>query len=225
MSPPADTPAWPAPLVEAARLGSMLEPTRTALVVIDVQRDFVAADGALGQAGVDMAPLQAPLARIERLIAAARAAAVTVALARVVTERATDSRALRLFYARQGLPPEALELCRAGTPGVDYYRIAPATGDIEVRKPLYSSFHGTDFETQLRARGIDTLVVCGFSTECCVDCTVRDAFHRDFSVFVVADASAAYEPALHLSTLDALARNCALLVDTAAVLQVWQAGS
>lgn len=221
MSTAPDTPAWPAPLVDSGRLRPMLEPAHTALVAIDVQHDFVAADGVLGRAGVDMAPLQAPLSRIQQLIGAARTANVTVAMVRVVTERATDSRALRLFYERQGMPSEALDLCRSGTPGVDYYRIAPAAGDIEISKLLYSSFHGTDFERQLHERGIDTLVVCGFSTECCVDSTVRDAFHRDFNVFVVADATGAYEPRLHLSSLDALARNCALLVDTAAVIEAW----
>jgi len=217
----ADPPAWPAPLVESARLRPMLEPARTALVVIDVQHDFVAPDGALGRAGVDMQPLQQPLALIQRLIEAAHGAAVTVAMVRVVTEQATDSRSLRLFYERRGLPPEALELCRAGTAGADYYRIEPAEGDIEIGKLLYSSFHGTDFEQRLRERGIDTLVVCGFSTECCVDSTVRDAFHRDFNVFVVADATGAYEPGQHMSSLQALAMNCALLVDTAAVADAW----
>ncbi|MFT4198399.1 MAG: isochorismatase family cysteine hydrolase [Pseudoxanthomonas sp.] len=217
----ADAPAWPAPLVDAQRLAPMLEPRRSALVVIDVQNDFVAADGALGRAGVDLAPLQAPLQRIEQLLAAARAAAVTVALVRVVTRAESDSQALKLLYRRRGMPEGSLELCRADTDGVDYYRIAPEPGEIEVRKLLYSSFHGTDFEARLRARGVDTLVVCGFSTDCCVDSTVRDAFHRDFNVFVVVDASAAYEPGLHYSSLDALAKNCALLVDSAAVLAAW----
>lgn len=215
---------WPEPVVEAGRLAPMIDPGRTALAVIDVQNDFAAPEGVLGRAGVDLSPLEPALERIEALLAAARAAGATVVLVRVVTRPETDSQALKLLFARRGLPEDALALCRAGTPGADYHRIAPRPGEIEIEKPLYSSFHGTGLEDELRARGIDTLVVCGFSTDCCVDTTVRDAFHRDFSVFVVADATAAYAPELHHGALDALAKNCALLVETEAVQAAWKTG-
>jgi nicotinamidase-related amidase len=76
-------------------------------------------------------------------------------------------------------------------------------------------------DAQLRARGIDTLVVVGFTTDCCVDCTVRDAFHHDYNVFVVADACAAYEEDLHYGALNGLSKNCALLTETEAVLGAW----
>jgi nicotinamidase-related amidase len=113
-------------------------------------------------------------------------------------------------------------LCRAGTPGADYYRISPQPGDWEIEKPLFSSFVGTDLDERLRAAGIGTLVVAGFTSDCCVDCTVRDAFHRNYDVFVVADACAAYEEPLHIGALDALSKNCALLTDTEAVLGAWK---
>ncbi|MFD2137033.1 cysteine hydrolase family protein [Novosphingobium resinovorum] len=99
----------------------------------------------------------------------------------------------------------------------------PQPGDIEVSKLVYSSFHGTDLEQQLRTRGIDTLVMTGLTTECCVDSTTRDAFHRDFHTFVVSDACAAYEPDLHAHALKALAANTSLLVTTDAVMAAWSA--
>jgi nicotinamidase-related amidase len=209
------------PSLAGASLAAMIEPERTALLVIDVQIDFVAAEGAMGLAGVDLSGLSHALQRIDMVIAAARAAGVTVGFVRVVTRPETDSEALKLFMARRGLPPESLALCRDGTPGADYYRVRPIPGDLEIRKPLYSSFAGTQLEEQLRQRGIDTLVVVGFTTECCVDCTVRDAFHRNFSVFVVADACAAYSLDLHQGALKALAANCALLVESDAVYAAW----
>jgi nicotinamidase-related amidase len=73
----------------------------------------------------------------------------------------------------------------------------------------------------LRGAGIDTLVVAGFTTDCCVDCTVRDAFHLNYNVFIVSDACAAYEESLHLGGLDALSKNCALLTESEAVLEAW----
>jgi len=65
-------------------------------------------------------------------------------------------------------------------------------------------------------------VVTGMTTECCVDSTVRDAFHRDINVFVVADACAAYDAAEHEASLRALGNNCAVLVESSTVLAGWQ---
>jgi biuret amidohydrolase len=209
------------PLVARDALAPMIAPARTALLVIDVQVDFIAPNGAIGAAGVDLSVVPPVLDRIDPLIAAARASGTTVGFVRVVTRPETDSDALRLHAARRGLPPEAIAICRDGTPGADYYHVRPMPGDLEIRKALFSSFVGTNLELELRKRGIDTLVVVGFTTECCVDCTVRDAFHRNFNVFVVADACAAYSTDLHYGALNALAANCALLVDTDAVLTAW----
>jgi nicotinamidase-related amidase len=168
-----------------------------------------------------MGIFEPPLQKIEQIIAAARAQSVAQVYVRVVTSEETDPSALKLLHQRKGRPPQALAICRAGTPGADFYRISPEPNDIQIDKVLYSSFVGTDLDAQLKVRGVDTLVVVGFTTECCVDSTVRDAFHRDYNVFVVTDACAAYEEALHYGALNALSKNCALLTDTASVLAAW----
>jgi nicotinamidase-related amidase len=209
------------PLVDASLLPPMIEPARTALVVIDVQEDFVSPKGAAGHWGIDLSILDAPLDNVDRLIAAARAKGVTLVFARVVTKPETDSDALKALHRRKGRPPQALDICRVGTSGVDYYRVKPEPGDMEVEKRLYSSFSGTDFDARLRARGIDTLVIVGFTTDCCVDCTARDAFHLNYDVFVVTDACAAYDEDLHYGALNGLSKNCALLTDTQSVLRAW----
>ncbi|PTQ11839.1 isochorismatase [Sphingomonas oleivorans] len=208
------------PHVAAPALAEMLPPERSALVVIDIQTDFAAPFGLLGQVGADMATVEPAIDRIERLIVAARGAGATVAFMRVVTREETDSRALKTLMQRRGMPGgEAI--CRAEGGGADYYRVMPEPGDIEIEKLMFNGFHGTDLDQQLRARGIDTLVLTGISTDCCVDATARDAFHRDYHVFVVSDACAAYEPDLHSGTLNVLAKNCALLVTADAVEAVW----
>lgn len=209
------------PKVDPAELPAMIVPEKTALVIIDVQEDFISPTGAGASWGIDMTAYEPQLDRIETLIAKGRAVGVTPVFVRVVTRSDTDSDALKLLHARKGRPPEALAICRAGTAGADYYRIKPEAGDIEIAKTLYSSFSGTDLDAQLKARGIDTLVIVGFTTDCCVDSTARDAFHHNYSVFVVSDATAAYEEPLHYGSLNALAKNCALLTDTAAVTAAW----
>jgi biuret amidohydrolase len=209
------------PLVDASLLPPMIDPGRTALVVIDVQEDFVSPTGAAGHWGIDLTILDTPLDNVDTLIAAARAKGVTLVFARVVTQPETDSDALKALHRRKGRPPQALDICRVGTPGVGYYRVKPEPGDMEVEKLLYSSFVGTDFDARLRARGIDNLVIVGFTTDCCVDCTARDAFHLNYDVFVVTDACAAYDLDLHYGALNGLSKNCALLTDTQSVLNAW----
>ena len=208
-----------APPVEV--LAEMIAPARTALAVIDIQGDFAAPDGAMGHVGCDLSEVEAVIDRAERLIAAARAAGATVMFARVVTTPETDAPNLTAFYRRKGYGEDAAGICRAGTPGADYYRVAPQSGDIEVEKLLFSSFVGTDLEAQLRARNVDTLVVLGLTTDCCVDCTARDAFHRGFHVFVVQDACSAYGEALHRAALSGLEKNVALLTTTDEVERAW----
>jgi biuret amidohydrolase len=209
------------PHVEPSELGAMIDPARTALVVIDVQEDFVGPTGAMAKVGVDMSGVEPALARIEALIAGARRAGATLAFARVVSSPETDSNALKLLNARKGRPPYAIAICRDGEAGSAYYRVSPQPGDIEIPKRLFNTFHGTDFDEQLRARGIDTLVFTGFTTDCCVESTCRDAFHRDYSVFVVSDATDAYGADLHVAALTAMRKNVALVTDTASVLAAW----
>jgi nicotinamidase-related amidase len=202
--------------------GDMIAPARTALIVVDVQVDFASPEGLIGRYGTDMSPAETAIGRIEELITAARKSGTTVGFMRVMTRPETDSNALKTWMARRGTPDNA-GICRIGSGGEDYYRVAPEPGDIEVSKLAYSSFHGTDFEQQLRARGIDTLVMTGLTTDCCVDSTTRDAFHRDFHTFVVSDACASFDEALHTGTLNALNQHTSLLVTTDAVVAAWSA--
>ncbi len=214
-------PAGAIPILENETLAEMLAPKRTALLVVDIQRDFASPDGQLGQAGVDMAPAGLAVDRIEQMIVAARTASATVFFMRVVTSPQTDSTALKTLMRRRGRPGgEAI--CRAHGGGADWYRLYPQAGDIVIDKRLFNSFHGTDLDAQLRSRRIDTVLIAGVSTDCCVDATARDAFHRDYHVFVVRDGCAAYEPDLHEGALRALEKNCALLVDSADVIEAWQ---
>ena len=206
----------------SVELAEMIDPVRSALVVVDVQVDFASADGAMARMGADLSGVEAVLDNVESLIAAARAAGVCLAFARVLTRPGTDSDALKNLNARRGLAPSALDICREGERGSDYDRVAPRPGEIEVSKRLFSAFHGTDLDQRLRERNTDTLVLAGLTTNCCVDATARDAFHLNYNVFVVSDATAAYGEETQRQALAALAQTCALILDTAAVQSSWR---
>lgn len=200
---------------------AIFAPAHTALLVIDIQKDFGAPGFAMAQAGMVMEPVEAALAASIRLIDAARSAHVPVVFIRVITRPETDSRAVRRFFERIGYGADAAAICRAGTEGAAYYRVAPELGEIEVEKTLYNAFAGTRLETILRERGIETLVLCGLTTDCCVDGTARDAFERNFDVFIARDACAAFDPQTHENALAILGTHSAIAVDSASVREAW----
>jgi ureidoacrylate peracid hydrolase len=203
-------------------LRAWIAPRRTALLIVDMQTDFAAPEGAMGRAGADLSATPAALAAAQRLADAARAASVPVVFVGLMTAPEDDSAAWAERMRRQGVDPvEELALCRAGTLGAAFVGPIPLVGEPVVAKLRYSGFFRTDLDAQLQRLGVDTLVIAGLTTECCVDCTVRDAFHLDYHVFVARDACAAYEPDLHEAALKSLALNCAIIVTTDAVVGAW----
>lgn len=204
-------------------LKAWIAPSRTAVLVIDMQVDFASPEGALG-AYIDMGVVQPAVAAAERLVETARAAGAPVIFVGLFTTSQTDSPAWRERMRRRGADPEnESALCRAGEVGSEFYGPQPLPGEPVVKKTRYSGFGGTDLDAHLKALGVDTLVVAGVTTECCVDSTVRDAFALDYHVFVAADACAAYEEDIHLASLKVMELNSAILTDTAQVAAAWSA--
>jgi ureidoacrylate peracid hydrolase len=212
---------YPAITTEAA-LRVWLAPRRTALVIVDMQVDFASPDGEAARGGADLRAVAPALANADRLARAARRVGATVVFVGLQTSPETDSPAWSERVRRLGGDPNRqLALCRRGSPGATFIGAAPAEGDLVVMKSRYSAFFGTDLLDQLGRRNVDTLVVCGVTTECCVDATVRDAFHADLHVFVAPDACAGYDDRLHDAALTSLAQNFAILVDTGQVERAW----
>lgn len=205
-------------------LEDWIAPSRTALLVVDMQADFASPEGAAGRWGLDLSTVPDALAAAERLARAARAAKVPVLFAGLFTSPETDSPAWSERMRRRGGDPDVeAALCREGAPGSAFVGPWPASGEIVIRKTRYSAFWNTDLDARLKALGVDTLVLAGLTTECCVADTARDAFNLDYHVFVVADACAAYEPGLHAGALRMLDLNTAILTDAAGVAAAWGA--
>jgi len=204
-----------------AGLAGWIDPARTAVVVVDMQADFAAPDGPIGRAGVDLTAVPAALAAAERLADAARATGVAVIFVGLQTRAETDSAAWAERNRRLGGGGEAA-LCRAGESGSAFVGPTPRAGEAVIAKTRYSGFFGTDLDAVLKPGGVDTLIVCGLTTECCVDATVRDAYQLDYHVFLAADACAAYETELHAAALKAMALNCAIVVTVDEVVEAWR---
>jgi ureidoacrylate peracid hydrolase len=207
----------------AGALAQWVAPGRTALVLIDMQVDFASPEGVLAGYGIDMAGVVPALEASQQLAEAARAAGVPVIFVGLFTSPETDSKAWKERMVRRGGDADSESaLCRDGEPGSDFYGPLPRPGEAIVKKHKYSGFVGTDLDARLKALGVDTLVVTGLTTECCVDCTVRDAFHLDYHVFIPTDACAAYEDDIHQASLRSLELNCAILTTSAEIATAWE---
>jgi ureidoacrylate peracid hydrolase len=200
-------------------LKDWITPRRTALLLIDMQVDFASPEGGLGGDGMDMTAPLAAVKQADILVAAARKAGVACVFVRLVTREQDETEFLKQWKTRRNSdgPP----LCREGMPGAAFVGPQPGPRELVFSKKRYNAFAGTGLDAALRGQGIDTLVVAGLTTECCIDSSVRDAFERDYHVFVVSDATACYESDLHKAALRALKLNCASLITTADAMAVW----
>lgn len=166
----------------------MSNPTRSALVIIDLANDFVYPGGVIADAGgpAYQALAQAIIPRLERLAAAARQAGVQVVYA-------TDAHTPEDVELRKW-PPHAMK----GTPLASVVSaLAPQPGDLVIEKRTYSPFVSSDLEAELQARGIERLYITGLHTDCCARHTSGDAFQKGYDLVWVTDALAAFTEDAH----------------------------
>lgn len=180
-----------------------VETARTALVIIDMQRDFLE-PGGFGEAlGNDVGKLAKIVGPCRELLAVARNAGMTVIHTRE-GHRPDMSDAPRAKVERGApsmrigdLGPMGRILIR-GEIGHDIIpELYPLPSEPVIDKPGKGAFYQTDLELMLRNRGIETLLVCGVTTEVCVHTTVREANDRGYRAIVVADCCGSYFPEFH----------------------------
>lgn len=188
-----------------------IDASTTALLVIDMQRDFLDPRGYAAQAGVDIDRLRNTIFPVQALLAAARASG------------------MRVIFTREGHRPDLSDcppskLARSRAAGAEIGSVGPLgrllvrgefghdlvdemqarAGETVLDKPGYSAFHQTDLDHILRSQGVDRLVVCGVTTEVCVHSTLRAATDLGYRCITVADACAASEAHLQQPALDML---------------------
>src|SRR6266436_1310337 len=179
----------------------------SALVIIDMQRDFLEPGGFGAALGNDVARLQAAVAPCREVLAAARRAGLLVIHTREGHRPdLSDAPPLKVergdVALRIGAPGPMGRILVRGEPGHDIIpELYPVPGEPVNDKPGKGAFCQTDLELILRNRGIETLLVCGVTTEVCVNTTVREANDRGFRCIVLSDCCASYFPEFHQAGL------------------------
>ena len=183
------------------------DPARAALIVIDMQRDFLE-PGGFGEAlGNDVSLLAAAIGPCRAALDAARAAGMLVIHTReghrADLSDAPPAKVQRGAPSRRiGDPGPMGRILVRGEPGHEIVAdLAPLPGEPVIDKPGKGAFYATELEPMLRHRGIDSLLIAGVTTEVCVHTTLREANDRGFRCAVLADACASYFPEFHAMAL------------------------
>lgn len=185
-----------------------LTPARTALLVIDMQRDFLAPEGYAAQAGLDIAPLASTIGPIGKLLAEGRKAGLLIVHTREGhVPDLSDCPPYKLERSRRagaeiGSKGPLGRLLVRGEVGHDFVdALRPLEQEIVIDKPGYSAFAHTKLQQALAKRGIETLIITGVTTEVCVSSTLRAAIDLGYRCITVSDACASGNPALHRAAL------------------------
>lgn len=163
-----------------------IDPARTAVIVVDMQNDFVA-DGAALQSKQANAMVE----ELAQTLDFARSHGIKV----VYTAHVHRSDGSDMGMYDDLYPPIADRAALVdGTEGVEIYpALAPRPGEHVVKKHRYSGFFATDLDLMLREWGVDTVVVTGTTTENCCHATARDAMFHNYRVAFLSDATGTFD--------------------------------
>jgi ureidoacrylate peracid hydrolase len=204
----------------------------TALVLVDIQNDFLHPDGTLPRANLsgfmDMSMVPGMVGHARELLQAARQGNVLTVFVQMLGDLKYQSPAqvaLQRRHRRPGSGDRGGSVLE-GTWGADFYADIRPDGvsrEVIVTKYRYSAFIGTNLDLVLRSNGIQTLVMCGDATSGCVESTTRDGFFHDYYVVTAGDACADFSRDRHEASLRKMEMSFGYVVPAAEVAGVWHA--
>lgn len=183
---------------------------KSALIVVDMQNDFVDDEGAFALADFDVARYQSLEGTITKVICVARGKQIPIIFLKMEHSEENDGKGAWVERRRAMNHPNS---CRERTWGAEFYgSLQPEANDHIISKHRYSGFVNTGLHELLMELEVETLVITGINTNTCVESTARDAHHLDYHVVVVEDATAcAFEDA-YLPSLTNIKRHFGVVI-------------
>jgi biuret amidohydrolase len=207
----------------------VFDPVHTALVIIDMQRDFVEPGGFGAALGNDVRRLAPILPAVASLLGAFRKYGLTVIHTKEchqadLADCPPAKRARGHASLRIGDEGPMGRILIEGEPGNDFVdSLRPRDGEVVIAKPGKGAFYATDLQERLERRGITHLLITGVTTEVCVQTTMREANDRGYECLLVEDATESYFPQFKQATLEMVRAQGGIVGWTATSKQVIEA--
>jgi ureidoacrylate peracid hydrolase len=183
-----------------------VNPARSALLIVDMQNSFCKPKGVVVQVGGQLHDIDAVIENLTRCTARARELGIRVAFTRHGHSAGyEDMGRSASAYPISALVRDSNGLVRGSWDHAIIDELDPEPQDIIVDKTRLDAFLYTSLEATLRTLGMESVIIGGCVTNFCVETTVRSAWQRDFDVTVLADAVAAYTPAMQERGLTTMA--------------------
>lgn len=175
------------------------DPASTALIAIDMQRDFIEPDGFCGVNYGDVSACAAIIPRFKSVLQAARQAGIHIIHTREgYAPDGSDMSQLKRERNSTGTPGPLGRFLICGEPGQDFVaELSPEPGEPVYDKPGFSIFHKTGIQNHLQENNITHLIMMGITTQCCVHSSLRAAVDLGYWCLTVEDCCAAQDPKLH----------------------------
>jgi ureidoacrylate peracid hydrolase len=199
-------------------------PRWTAVLVVDMQNDFVSPGGVWERTGRDVSMARQALARIGTLVERARNVRVPIALIRSTYEGKVSEAFLHQAARHPSKRFIDVPVCVEASWG--WQLAGPLESrdqDIMITKHRYSAFHDTGLDARLRGQGVRTLIVTGVGTAVCVESTVRHAFELDYYNVIPADCCAAYRREEHEQALQRIDAHYGEVTQSESLFAAWKA--
>lgn len=175
-----------------------------ALILIDVQKDFCGVEGVYARNGISIDGIRKIIPPLKKVVAACKRVKVPVIASQYLILEDLEGQPLLASQILKVRPFLAKEGFRSGSPGMEIVDELPPP-DYKVEKVAFSAFYNTRLEFLLKKLNITTLLFSGVGTNGAVESTVRDAHLRDYTIYLLEDCVAGFNPALHQASLENLA--------------------
>jgi ureidoacrylate peracid hydrolase len=195
-----------------------VDPTRTRVLLIDVQNDFCAPGGWFDKHGNDLTLIDEAVDRLTEFLGAARSVGMKPIFIRAIYDEIYLSPPMLERHMRTGL---GIDHCQTGTWGAEFFRVAPEPDELVITKHRYSAFKDTELDSLLRAQRVENLILAGITSNVCVESTARDAYMLDYHVVFLSDGSATYQAEAHEATLANIRRAFGIVASISEVTQAW----
>ena len=204
-------------------LADKVDPSRAALLIIDMINDFIDPHGkTAARAGRPLDHARSVIPTQRRLLDGARRAGVPVIHVQHTTLPGHASDSGPWLDARSRATYSVEDIALDGSWGQQIIdELAPTEEEVVVKKHRYSGFAGTNLDLLLRSMRRQSVICCGVSTNACVEATAREAFSLDYYVVLPSDACASWDRALHEATLLSAGHRYGAVCTSADLLDLW----